>query len=306
MRWVEKLATFPLVSDPGTQFHYGFGLDVVGLLIELVSGKLLPDFLREEIFEPLRMEDTAFDVPEAKLPRLSACYELVQTATGNSFRLIEEPYASKWSVPRRHLTSAGGGLLSTARDYTRFMMMLAAKGTLDGRRAATPHSSASRDRSCSPRGRRLRTECWGGERRTVRSEVRVRGPPPSCSGRRVLGRKAVEYMLLNHLAPGVHVPSGFLHARGGVGFGIGGSVTVDAAANAVPGSVGQFSWGGAANCYMNIDMQEGLSLLTLIVTHRYSLLLIIILGRASPSSDGESPLLPFPAVAHRRASPSSS
>ena len=77
----------------------------------------------------------------------------------------------------------------------------------------------------------------------------------------MLGRKTVEYMMINHLSPGVHVPSGFLHARGGIGFGIGGSVTVDAAANAVPGSVGQFSWGGAANCYMNIDMHEGLSFL---------------------------------------------
>ena len=78
-------------------------------------------------------------------------------------------------------------------------------------------------------------------------------------GRRVLGRKTVEYMMLNHLEPGVRVPAGFLHAHEGVGFGIGGSVTVDPARNALIGSVRQYSWGGAANTYMNIDIEEGVA-----------------------------------------------
>ena len=95
MRWVEKLASFPLACEPGTQFHYGHGLDVVGLLIEVVSGKLLPDFLKEEIFDPLGMRDTAFDVSEAQLPRLSACYELVTTGTGDSPRLLRESHTEQ-------------------------------------------------------------------------------------------------------------------------------------------------------------------------------------------------------------------
>ena len=216
MRWAETLASLPLVCEPGSAFNYSVGLDVAGLLLEVVSGKLLPDFLQDEILGPLGMVDTAFHVGEADVGRLSACYRLAGEsagggAGGGAFALLEDPRESMWRVPRRHKTSGGGGLLSTAHDFTRFMLMLTNKGALDGTR--------------------------------------------------ILGRKAVEYMMTNQLPPGVLVQNGFLHARGGVGFGIGGSVTVDVAANACPGSLQQFSWGGAANCYMNIDAGEGLCFL---------------------------------------------
>jgi CubicO group peptidase (beta-lactamase class C family) len=90
-----------------------------------------------------------------------------------------------------------------------------------------------------------------------------RGEAHPGSGQRVLGRKTVEYMMTNHLEPGVLVPAGFLHAFEGVGFGIGGSVTVDPARNALIGSSNQWSWGGAANTYMNIDLEEGLAFVML-------------------------------------------
>jgi CubicO group peptidase (beta-lactamase class C family) len=116
---VEKLAALPLVCDPGTAFHYSFATDVVGCLIETLTGKLLGDFLREEIFEPLGMADTGFHVPREKAGRFAACYALQEGGEGG-FRLTDEPATSAFLVPRRHLTSGGGGLISTLNDYSKF------------------------------------------------------------------------------------------------------------------------------------------------------------------------------------------
>ena len=77
-------------------------------------------------------------------------------------------------------------------------------------------------------------------------------------GPRVLSRKTVEFMMINHLEPGVTIPAGFLHAHKGCGCGIGGSVVLDPSRNALLGSKGQWSWGGAANTYMNLDIEEDL------------------------------------------------
>ena len=219
---VEKLAALPLVCDPGAAFHYSFATDVVGCLIETLTGKLLGDFLREEIFEPLGMVDTGFHVPPEKAGRFAACYALQEEeeagGQGGRFRLTDEPATSAFLVPRRHLTSGGGGLISTLDDYSKFTSMLLGRG---------------------------------------------KAPLPGGGGPRVLGRKTVEYMMTNHLEPGVLVPAGFLHAFEGVGFGIGGSVTVDPARNALIGSSNQWSWGGAANTYMNVDLEEGLAFVML-------------------------------------------
>lgn len=127
---VERLAKIPLVNQPGTVWEYSLAVDVQGRVIEAVTGKRAGDFLAERIFKPLRMDDTAFHVPEAKLSRLAAPFD-VDPASGKSFPMID---VSK--VPGND--SGGAGAVSTAGDYLRFSQMLANGGTLDGARIMSP------------------------------------------------------------------------------------------------------------------------------------------------------------------------
>ena len=124
----EKLSQVPLAFDPGTDWHYGVGVDVLGRVIEVVSGKSLDDFLTQTIFQPLDMKDTAFSVPPEKLDRFAANY----TRT-NGLKVIDAPAESKFAK-KVTLFSGGGGLVSTARDYMRFLTMVENGGTLDGHR----------------------------------------------------------------------------------------------------------------------------------------------------------------------------
>jgi len=137
---MKKLAGLPLLHQPGEKFEYGLSVDVLGRLVEVVSGKTLDEFFRDRIFEPLGMKDTAFFPPKEKLDRLAAVYE--RTAGGKLKRVSDEPIAQGsfvYSVdypyhgPRRYY-SGGGGLCSTAPDYMRFCQMLASGGELNGAR----------------------------------------------------------------------------------------------------------------------------------------------------------------------------
>jgi CubicO group peptidase (beta-lactamase class C family) len=125
---VEKLSQVPLAFDPGTDWTYGVGIDVLGRVIEVVSGESLDVFLNKNIFKPLDMTDTAFSVPPDKIGRFAANYSRT-----NGLTVIDAPAESKYS---KHVTffSGGGGLVSTARDYMRFLSMIAGGGTLDGHR----------------------------------------------------------------------------------------------------------------------------------------------------------------------------
>jgi len=127
---VERLGRLPLVIEPGSAWHYGINLDVLGRLIEVTSGQSFPEFLREQLFEPLDMRDTAFFVPEQKLERFAACYA---TTPEGGMRLIDAPASSEYREPPA-MPGGGGGLVSTARDYLRMAMMLASSGELEGRR----------------------------------------------------------------------------------------------------------------------------------------------------------------------------
>ena len=129
---VEKLAALPLKCDPGTEFNYSFSTDVMGCLIEQVTGKRLPEFLREEIFVPLGMADTGFHVPPEKIARFAACYNL--KASGSGFELTDAPAESSFLTPHLHLTSGGGGLISSLNDYSTFVSMLLGKGQANGAR----------------------------------------------------------------------------------------------------------------------------------------------------------------------------
>jgi len=126
---VEKLSQAPLAFDPGTDWIYGVGIDVLGRVIEVVSGEPLDVFLAKTIFEPLDMRDTAFSVPPEKLDRFAANYE----RSPDGLKLKDAPAQSNYAKPVTFF-SGGGGLVSTARDYMRFLAMIERGGKLDGHR----------------------------------------------------------------------------------------------------------------------------------------------------------------------------
>jgi CubicO group peptidase (beta-lactamase class C family) len=119
----------PLLFDPGEHWHYSTSTDVVGRLVEAVSGQKLEDYFRQHIFAPLKMDDTSYNVPEAKGPRLVAQQQRAGERMDGAIELQR---------PQPGLTIAapvgGGGLASTADDYGRFMRMLLNGGALDGAR----------------------------------------------------------------------------------------------------------------------------------------------------------------------------
>ena len=127
---INKLSGIPLLYQPGTKWHYSVSTDVLGYLVQKVSGQPLNEFFRQNIFEPLDMKDTAFYVPNEKVNRFAACYGPGQNG---GLRIVDEPTQSRYRT-RANLFSGGGGLVSTARDYMRFSQMLLNKGQLDGKR----------------------------------------------------------------------------------------------------------------------------------------------------------------------------
>jgi CubicO group peptidase (beta-lactamase class C family) len=125
---VRKLGKLPLQYQPGTRFHYSISTDVLGRLVEMVSGKPLDEYLRDRVFRPLDMQDTGFVVPDEKLDRFAASH---RSSEGGALVVIDDPATSRYRTRRRFL-SGGGGLVSTARDYSRFCQMLLNKGELQG------------------------------------------------------------------------------------------------------------------------------------------------------------------------------
>jgi CubicO group peptidase (beta-lactamase class C family) len=133
--FIDRLAKLPLAYQPGQGWTYSVSVDVQGYLVERLSGKSFPDFLRERVFEPLAMKDTGFFVPAEKVGRLATIY--VPDATGKGLTALPtDPNVSK----PPGLPSGGGGLYSTARDYLRFTQMLLNNGELDGVRLLSPQT----------------------------------------------------------------------------------------------------------------------------------------------------------------------
>jgi CubicO group peptidase (beta-lactamase class C family) len=127
---VATLADLPLAFQPGSRWHYSISYDVLGYIIDLVTGRPFEDFLHERIFRPLGMSDTGFVVSEMLVDRLAAFYT---APLGDGYELIDAPEESTYLDPDRP-RSAGGGLVSTAPDYLRFMRMILNGGELDGTR----------------------------------------------------------------------------------------------------------------------------------------------------------------------------
>jgi CubicO group peptidase (beta-lactamase class C family) len=125
---VEKAAALPLLSQPGTRWNYSISTDVLGYLVEVVSGVPFEKFLKERVIDPLKLVDTDFHVPEAKHGRLAANYAVGRKG---GLHLIDDPQKSPYLQPR-NVNSGGGGLVSTASDYARFCQFMLNKGELDG------------------------------------------------------------------------------------------------------------------------------------------------------------------------------
>ena len=137
---VKRLAAQPLLFQPGERWEYSLGVDVLGRLVEVVSGMPLDEFFRKRIFEPVGMKDTYFYVPQEKVSRLAVAYGIFE---GNeAARFPDKPvvdglltYDASYPIagPKK-LFSGGGGLVSTAEDYARFCQMMLDNGMVNGKR----------------------------------------------------------------------------------------------------------------------------------------------------------------------------
>ncbi len=135
---MKRLATLPLVNQPGEAFDYGYGTDLLGYLVEVVSGMPLDRFVEERITKPLKMPDTGYYLPKEKAARLAVVYGL------ENCKLVREEDSTRTDFidgPRK-LFSGGAGMHSTAADYGRFLQMLLNGGELDGVRILSPRTVA--------------------------------------------------------------------------------------------------------------------------------------------------------------------
>jgi len=203
---IERLAQAPLAHQPGTTWEYGLSTDVLGRVVEKVSGMSLGAFLGERIFTPLKMSDTGFLVPKEKVARLAQPFP-VDKQTGKPITLLDV------TVPQKN-DAGGAGSAATAGDYARFLQMLLNGGQLEGAR--------------------------------------------------LLGRATVAYMTTDHLdtikppMPGLLAP--------GYGFGLGFAVRKANGVASVPGSEGEYNWGGAAGTGFWVDPKEQLAVVIMTQT----------------------------------------
>lgn len=205
--FVGALGTLPLEFSPGTAWNYSVSTDVLGAVVQRVSGLPLDEFFATRIFQPLGMHDTFFNVPADKVHRLTDCYDFVP---GGKPRLFDRGESSAWSHKPKFL-SGGGGLVSTALDYHRFCTMCLNGGSLDGVR--------------------------------------------------LVSRKTIDLMTRNHLPGGSDLStmskSLFSEAaNAGTGFGLGFAVNIDVARSMMPGSEGEYYWGGMFSTAFFIDPVE--------------------------------------------------
>ena len=209
---IDQLAQIPLDFSPGTAWNYSVSIDVLGYLVEKLSGVNFGEFLRTRLFEPLGMSDTAFWAPPDKIERFTCCYQ--PEAKGKGLKLQDDARESTYAKPPM-LELGGGGLVSTAHDYLRFCRMMLNGGTLDGMQILSPKTVALFSLNYLPEGREI----------------------------------------ADMSLPGMFSEFGYA----GVGFSIGCGVNVDVAKTRVPGSLGEYFWGGAAATAFWIDPKEELT-----------------------------------------------
>ncbi len=132
----KKLARLPVLFEPGTDWRYGISIDILGRVVEVVSGMPLDRFLQERLFTPLDMKDTGFFVAPEKANRFASIY----TSAGEGRLELRESDKDGDYLNPPALLSGGGGLVSTARDYMRFLMMVANDGKFQGKRYLEPET----------------------------------------------------------------------------------------------------------------------------------------------------------------------
>jgi CubicO group peptidase (beta-lactamase class C family) len=137
---MKRLGKLPLAFQPGEKFQYGLNSDLLGCIIQVISGQTLDEFLRKNIFEPLGMRDTYFNVPSSKANRIASVYtedaENHIIAWSHTFRNIDPDYPTM----NKHYFSGGAGLSSTAFDYAIFLQMLLNGGVYNGKRILSPRT----------------------------------------------------------------------------------------------------------------------------------------------------------------------
>ena len=134
--FITKLARLPLRNHPGEAWGYSFASDVLGVVIERITGLSLADFLRTALFEPLEMVDTSFAVPAHKHHRLASSHRW--DAPSQVLKLVEERYDSDQAYRVNGFESGGSGLISTAPDYGRFLEMLRNGGRYGDKQILSP------------------------------------------------------------------------------------------------------------------------------------------------------------------------
>jgi CubicO group peptidase (beta-lactamase class C family) len=135
--FADRLATLPLVADPGSEWHYSVGLDLMGRVIEVASGMSFERFLQTRMFAPLGMTSTFWQVPAGQAGRLATNYVFVGDRA-----VPFDPAATSIFLQPPSFPYGGAGLVSSARDYDRFLHMLQNRGTLDGKRVMKPETVA--------------------------------------------------------------------------------------------------------------------------------------------------------------------
>lgn len=133
----ERLAKLPLIAEPGTKWSYSISLDLLGRVIEVASGMDFEAFLKTRIFEPLKMNSSYFQVPKSETPRLVSNYAPV-----NGILFPIDPAATSIYLDKPAFAFGGAGMVCSARDYDRFLNMLANYGELDGVRIMSPKTAA--------------------------------------------------------------------------------------------------------------------------------------------------------------------
>ena len=212
-----EIAKLPLNHQPGTKWHYGINIDILGFLVERLTGMKLGEFMQKKIFNPLNMNDTGFHVKAENVHRFAEVY--TANEKGQTVLTTEEALGDFLNDPDIH--NGGGGLVSTMSDYLIFAQMLLNDGEY--------------------------------------------------KGKRILGRKTVEYLRSNHL-PDNLIP--YSPNSQGEGYGLGMSVTVDPSAAGFMASKGNYGWGGMASTYFRIDPKEDMVMIAMaqfipIGFHRY-------------------------------------
>ncbi len=164
---IDRLAELPLKFSPGDQWNYGVSTDVCGYLVEVISGQRFDEYLEAQVFGPLGMEDTGFDVPAEKIERFAANYE---RGPDRKLRLLDDPATSHYGEEQTFF-SGGGGLVSTVEDYRRFCQMLLNGGELDGARILGPKTIELMTMNHLPNGEDLSTRALGSFSETANDGV---------------------------------------------------------------------------------------------------------------------------------------